>query len=134
MRSAVENRFYQSLVDSAETEYWIPDIYYTITPGNKVPSYKVSEDMMASCEPFLGQVMSERTRIRLQSKMDEIVCACEANRQILIWTNLQGIPLLIDTVRVVASTPYSYSIRPIHDRTDIMREVMENLDLGERHG
>jgi hypothetical protein len=127
MRSAVEARFYQGIIDSVEAD-WIPDIYYTITPENRIPSSKVSNDMMEACEPFLGEQMSELNRLRLQAKMDEIVHGCTARREILIWVSLTGYPLLIDKVRVVASTPYSYSIRPIFDRTDIMREMMENLE------
>jgi hypothetical protein len=128
MRSAVEARFYQGIIDGVEAD-WIPDIYYTITPENRVPSSKVSNDMMEACEPFLGEQMSELNRLRLQAKMDEIVNGCTARREILVWVSLTGYPLLIDTVRVVESTPYSYSIRPIFDRTDIMREVMENLEV-----
>jgi hypothetical protein len=64
--------------------------------------------------------------------MDEIVYGCTARWEILIWVSPTGAPLLIDTVRVVASTPYSYSIRPIFDRTAIMKEVMEQLE--DKHG
>src|SRR5258708_6413711 len=100
MRSLVEFRFYQSIVASLDC-HWIPEIYYTLSHGDKVPRYSVSKEMMEALEPFVGDVMSELNRHHMQSKIDKILHACTMRREILIWTNFYARPLVIDSAHVV---------------------------------
>jgi tRNA nucleotidyltransferase (CCA-adding enzyme) len=127
MRSSVETRFYQGILDRLE-EDWIPDVYYTLAYGSQVPSCQVTKDMMSAVEPFLGDIVSELNQHRMQYVIDNILREREARREILIWTNPNARPVLIDGARVVQDGEYGYAVRPYTDRTDIMREVMENIE------
>ena len=123
----MEFRFCQRIADSLEHK-WIPDIYYTITPGVNEPSYQISKDMLAACEPFVGSVVGDMTQRALQQRVDEIQREYECRREILVWSNLEGKPLVIDCVKVVQSSPYGYALRPYMDRSAIMAEVLEKLE------
>ena len=126
--NAVEYRLYQGIVDALDVR-WIPEIYYTLAYGSKVPCHRVSKDMLAAMEPFVGEVNSTILERCMQTKIDEILHGYTMRREILIWTNANVIPGVIDTARVVRTSEYDYRIAPILDRTDIMREVMEKLEL-----
>jgi hypothetical protein len=127
--NAVEFRFYQIIVDSLDC-HWIPEIYYTLTPGDKVPCYRVSQEMMDALEPFIGEVNRPYLINVMQSRINDILNARTMSREILIWTNSEARPLVIDSARVVSNGDGCYRVAPILDRTDIMREVMEKLEQG----
>lgn len=126
--NAVEFRFYQGIVDSLDCE-WLPEVFYTLSHGEKVPSCQVSEEMMTAMEPFLGGVMSEMNRLRMQDEISAILHSRTMRREILIWTTGDSKPLVIDGASVVHSGQNGYRIAPMLDRTDIMREVMESLGI-----
>jgi hypothetical protein len=86
--------------------------------------------MLFELEPFVGDVISEINEHHMQTAINEILHARTMRREILIWTNADAKPLVIDGARVVKSGDYSYRVAPILDRTDIMREVMEKLEQG----
>jgi hypothetical protein len=125
--NAVEFRFYQGIVDALNHE-WFPEIYYTLAHGEKVPSYFICAEMFDVLEPFIGDVISQQTELRMQELINQILHDHTMRREILIWTNADGKPLVIDGARVVKSGDYSYRVSPILDRTDIMREVMEPFE------
>lgn len=125
--NAVEHRFYQGIVDALDLK-WIPEIYYTLSYGDKVPCYNVSKEMMRALETFVGDVISELNERSMQELINGILHERTMRREILIWTNADSRPLVIDSARVVKSGEHSYRIAPILDRTDIMREVIEPFE------
>ncbi len=129
MLSLPEFRFYQGILDDLDYG-WLPQTYYTLSYGEKVPSYSVSEEMRDALEPFIGEIVSEMTERNMQSRINDILNARTIRRKILIWTNFEARPMVIDSARVVRNGDYYYSVSPIIDRTDIMREVMEKLEQG----
>jgi hypothetical protein len=126
MRSLPEFRFYQGIVDDLDFS-WLPDLYYTLAYGEKFPSFEVSRELMDSTEQFLGVAMCDMTQQQMQSVVDRILHTREMRREILIWTNSDSKPQIIDTAKVVKSG-YAYLIRPYMDRTAIMQEVLEKLE------
>lgn len=130
MRSAVEFRFYQRIVDELKVD-WMPETYYTLPYGEKEPSFEVSQELLDAAVPFIGEVISDLNQRRLQSKVDSILHGHEVRREILIWSNERSSPLVIDGAKVVQSGPYGYAIRPFLDRTAIMAELLETIDLKE---
>jgi coenzyme F420-reducing hydrogenase alpha subunit len=129
MLSLPEFRFYQGILDDLDFG-WLPQTYYTLAYGEKVPSYSVSEEIQDALEPFVGEVVSEMAERNMQSRINDILNARTMRREILIWTNFEARPMVIDSARVVRDGDCCYRVAPILDRTDIMREVIEKLEQG----
>jgi hypothetical protein len=127
MPSLPEFRFYQGIIDYLDFG-WLPEMYYTLAYGDTVPSYSVSGEMLDALEPFIGDVVSFLNERNMQSRINDILNARTMRREILIWTNFEAMPMVIDGARVVRNGDYCYRIAPIFDRTDIMREVMEPFE------
>jgi hypothetical protein len=127
--NAVEHRFYQSIINNLDFG-WLPDLYYTLASSEKFPSFEVSRELINALEPFIGDVISELNERNMQSRINDILNDRTMRREILIWTNFEARPLVIDSARVVRGGKYGYRVAPILDRTDIMREVMEKLEKG----
>jgi hypothetical protein len=127
MISAVECQFYQGIIDRLDVK-WIPDIYYTLAVGSEIPSYQISKDLIEAMEPFVGELMGDITQYQAHQVVNGIVYGYQSRREILIWVNLDGVPIFIEELRVVRDSTSSYRIAPYMDRTLIMEEVLANLE------
>lgn len=128
MRSLPEFRFYQGIVESLDTG-WLPETYYTLAYGEKVPSFDVSIELIDGLKPFLGGISDHMAQMHMQAVVDRILRTREQRREILIWTNFDAKPIVIDTAKVVYAENGTYLIRPYTDRTAIMQEVLEKLNI-----
>ncbi len=131
MRSLPEFLLYQGILDNLDFG-WLPETYYTLAYGEKFPSFEVSRELMDAMEPFVGQPINDLTKHQAQCAVDIILREREIRREILIWSNADSRPLLIDTAKIVQSGDYTYSVRPYRDRTAIMAGVIEKLE--KEHG
>lgn len=127
MRSLVEYQFYQRIVSGLDFG-WMPETYYTFVPGHEKPSYRVSEELIEVCEPYIGAPISDFTRRSMQAKIDGILRDYEIRRHVLIWVDALYTPSVIDWANVVQSGDYAYAIRPYQDRAAIMQELMAQLE------
>lgn len=125
------NRFllsvHQSAVDALKME-WIPDVYYTLYPGADGASYAITNELADAVLPFVGEVVSDRLKLVIGSRVDDIVRSHVDRNEILIWVDLSGTPHVIESIEVVKAGNHSYRLAPYLDRTDIMTEVMASIE------
>lgn len=131
MRSLSEFLFYQQIIDDLDFG-WLPEVYYTLAYGEKVPSFEVSNELRDALEAFVGQPMNDRTKCSAQYVVDMILREREMRREILIWSNADSRPMLIDTAKIGQSGNGAYLVIPYMDRTAIMAGVIEKLE--KEHG
>lgn len=127
--STAEFRHFQGLIDTLDTD-WLPDCYYTLSLGLRQPLSDIVGELTHAMRPFLGVAITPMSEMQMQSAVDNVVRNRHARGELLIWSNLEGKPGLIDSIGVCHEGYGNFKLRPMLDRTKIMDEFL--AELGNR--
>lgn len=112
----------QSLIDQLDAE-WLPETYYTLEPSSVLPKNDIIMVLIDAMRPFLGAPANQQTMTAMQQSVDSAVLGRYACAEILIWSDADCRPRVIDGIKVVDMGSGKFRLAPMLNRTAIMAEL-----------